>query len=741
MYRRILFLFLLVIVLPIKAQQFLTGSVYEKDDTGRLNSLVGANILWAGTNIGTTSDINGKFKIPYSTYSKKLVVSMVGYTTDTLSIIYEKSIEVILKVQPKLEKEIEVVGQQQSTFVDYLEVENKSVMTTKELYKAACCNLSESFETNPSIDVSFTDAITGAKQIEMLVLSGIYTQSTLENLPYLRGLISNVGLTFIPGSWVQAINVSKGIGSVANGFESITGQIDVDLKKPSDINDKPFFLNLYGDYDQRFEGNMNYRFMLSDKIQVINLLHYSSRQYKYDMNHDHYIDMPTFKTLNLMQRWHYSFIDGMEGQIGFQYVNDKKEGGTIHSNHYKYGTDATQFNIYGKTGYVFQSENYKSVGIQWSFNNYKNTSHFGLRNYSGEEKTGYFNFIFQSMFGSPNHKYRTGFSFLYDQLNETFLTSNFQRIERIPGIFFEYTYTFDDTFSAIAGARLDQHNYYGTMFTPRLHVRYAPQEDWVIRAVAGRGFRSSNIFTEYISAFASSREVSIITSENFGYGLQQESAWNYGLSLVHYFTFDYREGSISIDLYRTVFDKFTLANLDFNPQKLIFSSIDDGSYSNSVQVEMNFQPMERLDTRIAYRFLESKQLINNNWLDKPLSSKHRVLLNFAYSTEKETKEDPQMFYDLTIQWFDKKRIPSTSSNPTNLQAGENSPSFVLVNAQISRTFFANFDVYIGVENIFDFRQNVLIIDPMNPTGKYFDASLVWGPVNGRTIYSGLRFKL
>lgn len=741
MLKKIFLIFILGLSPLLFAQEYLNGTVFEKNDSGKLLSLVGVNVFWLGTQIGTSTDLNGGFKIPFTKTSNKLVLTLVGYTPDTLLINMKQSIKVILKQKDIQLGDIEVVGQKKSTYGDYVSIENRTVMTIGELKKAACCTLSESFETNPSIDVSFTDAITGARHIEMLGLSGMYTQSTLEALPYIRGLMSNVGLTFIPGPWIKSINVAKGIGSVVNGFESITGQIDVDLQKPFAVDEKPLFINIYGDYDKRFEGNLNYRYQINDKISFVTLFHASTRRNKFDMNMDHFTDMPVFSIFNLMQRWHFSFENGWESQLGFQYVNDSKEGGTINETRYKYTTDSKQLYLYGKHGYVFPDEEFKSFGIQWSLNSYKNSSLFGIRNYSGNQKTGYLNFIYQSTLGSHDHKFRTGFSILFDQYNELFLSKEYNRIDRIPGGFFEYTYISDESFSAVAGVRGDYHNHFGFILTPRLHIRYAPSEDWIIRGAFGRGFRESNIFTEHSSLFASSRNLVINSSTNFGYGLQLEKAWNYGINITHYFFHDYREGTISIDLYRTDFENYTQADLDSNPQAIIFSSVANGSYSNSAQIELNMSPIEGLQTRAAYRFLDVKNKLNNVWLERALSSKHRVLVNLAYSTEKEEENDPQMLYDLTFTWFESKRIPSTSDNPLVLRSVEQSPSFALMNAQITRTFSLGFEIYLGIENLLDYRQENLIIDPMNPTGKYFDASLIWGPVNGRLIYSGLRYRM
>lgn len=729
------------------AQQSLEGIVKERDDTGKLKPLAGANIIWKGTSVGTSSDIDGTFEIKRSGDSNLLIVSFIGYEPDTLLITGQNSVEVILSATAQKMNEVEVTGNQNSSYREYFGAENKTVITQKELQKAACCTLAESFETNPSVDVSFTDAVTGMRQIEMLGLTGTYTQTTMEALPYIRGLMSNVGLFFVPGTWIKAINVSKGVGSVSNGYESITGQIDIDILKPFDEEEtNDGLLNLYGDNDRRFEGNFNYRAKLNEHLSSMTLLHASSRQHRSDGNTDSFMDLPTFNTFNVMQRWQLHTDSGWESQLGFQIVNDKKSGGTINRDNssasvYKYGSNSKYFTIYSKTGYVFPETEGRSAGIQISYSGYDNNATFGSKIYDGKEKNIYLNLLYQTHFINDFHSLRAGVSYVHDEYDERFAGIDYNRTERIPGAFIEYTFKPNDELTAVAGLRGDNHNFFGTFFTPRFNIRYSPDADWVFRVSAGRGYRSSSIFTEYASVFASSRKIVIDPSNGFGYGLDQESAWNYGFNATHYFIFNYNDASISFDFYRTQFDKINIADLDSDPRAITFRSVSNGAYSNSFQAELNLIPFEHLSTRMAYRFIDSKQKLNGSWKEKPFTAKHRALFNLGYSTEKETLDDSQMMYDLTVQWFGSKRIPSTSGNPEGLIARSGSPSFALVNAQITRSFNELFDLYFGVENLFGFRQNDPIIDPANPDGQYFDASLIWGPVTGRMLYAGLRFKI
>ena len=737
-----MFYVFLVLLLPSAfAQEMLNGFVGEKDEKGNEHPLAGVNAYWLGTSSGTITDTIGFFTLPLMKESTTLVVHCIGYHPDTLAITTQHSIRIFLKPEAHVVDEVSVVGERQASYLDYANPLNKTIVTQKELFKAACCNLSESFQTNPSVDVSYTDAITGTKQIEMLGLSGIYTQTTLENMPYIRGLTSNVGLTFIPGTWIEAINVSKGIGSVANGYESITGQIDVDLRKPEKDDEKQFFLNLYGNQDQRMEANLNVRERLSDRISSMTLFHVSSQQHSVDDNGDGFLDTPLFTTYNILQRWNFTNLNGITGQLAVQYVNDKKDGGTLIQSiptSYLYRTNSELLRVNGKTGFIFSDDHDQSIGIQWSLSRYRNSSQFGSREYNGDEQSGYINVLYQSSLAGSVHKFRTGMSFMFDEYDETFDLMPYQRVERVPGVFFEYTFSPSEQFSLVAGIRADEHNAYGTMITPRLHIRYTPQEDWVLRLAAGRGYRTANIFAENSTVFASSRAVSIIPTETFGYGLKQEVAWNYGFNLTHYFQFDYREATFIIDFYRTEFEQVVLADLDANPHQVLFYSVPNGSYSNSFQTELNFQPLERLDIRIAYRYLDVKQKLDGAWLERPLTAQHRALATISYATERNQPDDPQTSLDVTLQWFGKKRIPETLLNPDSLRALAYSPSFLTMNLQVTRTFMKGIDVYLGIENLFNFRQTNPILDSANPQGPFFDASLIWGPLTGRMIYAGLR---
>lgn len=732
---------LLAIPVMAGAQSVIHGSIRERTEGNQMRPVPGAVVNWLGTRIGASADTAGRFTIPLPPNKTPLVVSCVGYLPDTIEVDPGHPVVAILKAEARQVADVEIVGERSSTSVDYLDPRGVQVMNQKELVKAACCNLSESFTTNPSVDVSFTDAITGTKQIEMLGLAGIYSQITAENLPAIRGLSSNVGLTYIPGTWIKSIQVSKGVGSVANGYESITGQINVELRKPDDEEEKRVYLNLFGNQESRLEGNLNFRQSLGDELSSLTFLHLAGLRRRSDMNGDRFIDMPLSNTTNVLQRFSFANSDRWIVQLSGNFVDDRREGGTMGSDHpYDFTMHSQQTRVWGKIGHVFSVDQNGSFGLQWSLSRYHQTAMIGEREYSGDERTGYLNFLLDSQLGSKVHRLRGGLSFLFDQFDESFTGNQFARIERVPGLFAEYTFSPEEDFTVVTGLRLDRHNKFGSFVTPRLHIRYAPDDDWVFRVVGGRGQRTANVLAENLAYLASSRKVTMPPLAQ-GYPFSPEVGWNFGLNLTHYFLWNYREVTLTVDYYRTWFEKQVVVDLDRNPQLLNFSDLDGLSFSNSVQFQLDAQPLERLETRLAYRYLDVRQTLAGSLRERPFVARHRAFVNMAYSTERENPDQRQMLYDFTVQWFGPKRLPGTQQNPPQYRVGDYSPAFALVNAQVTLSFTANLDLYAGVENLLDFRQSNPILDADHPEEQYFDSALVWGPVTGRTAYLGMRIRL
>ncbi|MEL7120480.1 MAG: TonB-dependent receptor [Bacteroidota bacterium] len=736
-----LLLFLPALVFS-QSKSRIEGKVVEEIADGTQQPLIGANVYWLNTEEGTTTNEEGYFKLKRSKATNQLVVSYIGYKTDTLEINTLDAVKIIMTSNVTIDG-IEVVSRKKSSSISFLEPIKLEQIGETELLKAACCNLSESFETSPSVDVSFTDAITGTRQLQMLGLSGPYIQINRENIPHIRGLAANIGLTYVPGTWIEGMQLNKGTGSVANGFESIAGQINVELRKPETAD--RLYLNGFVNQIGRTEGNLNLARKLSNRWSTALLLHTTINQGVRDRNEDSFLDIPNTNRYIALNRWQYNgpnklrvqfgvkatVTDQLGGQVGFDPDND-----LTSNNLWGFNSDVTRLEAWSKIGLVYPEAPWKTMGLQLSIMNHDNTSSYGNNIYNANQTTFYANYLYQSTFSNTNHSFRTGASFLYDNFDENLNNQIFDREEIVPGAFAEYTYNYFDEIGVVLGLRVDHHNLYGAFVTPRAHFRYAANDDWVFRASIGRGLRTANVIAENIGYLATARNL-VIESEDSSlpYGLDPEIAWNYGFNVTHTFRWDYREGSVSLDFYRTDFQNQIVVDLDQDPQSVFFYNLDGQSYSNSFQIQFDYEVLKFLDMRLAYRWFDVKTTYNGQLLQKPLLSAHRAFLNLGYESRNYWK------FDATFNWQGEKRIPFTGSNPEAFQLDERSPDFVLMNAQISKQWAEKFEIYVGAENLLDFRQNNPILSSDDPNSPFFDSSLVWGPIFGRNIYAGFRYKL
>ena len=728
------------------AQETIKGIVTDE----KKQPLFGVNIAWQNSTSGTKTDENGNFSIEKSAEVSVLEISYEGFESQKIIVSSVENLFIILKEVNNL-KEVTITKTKKSTEHSLYKVANMQTMGQKELLKAACCNLSESFSTNPSIDVNFSDAVTGNRQIKMLGLTSPYILITDENIPSVRGASQAYGLSFVPGTWVESIQITKGAGSVINGYESISGQINYEVLKPA--TDVPFFLNLFASQDDRYEINTHFNTKYSDKLSTTLFVHGNTRVGKNDMNHDHFLDNPIGKQVNILNRWQYN--DAEKGWVSFlnlRYMNDEKQAGSIHFNP---DTDRLTTNAWGseintekieisnKTGYVFPDMPYQSFGFQNSFQSHKQESYFGLNQYNIHQKSFFSNLLFNSIISNTKNKFTTGINFAFDKYDEVVdlnFSQDFSRIDNSVGAFFEYTFDNLDNFSLVAGARIDQHNRLGTFVTPRLHIRYNPWNQAVIRASVGRGKRAANIFAENQQLFASNRDFSILNSDGKLYGLNPEIAWNYGVSFIQKFKLLGMSSEVVFDYYVTDFQNQAVVDIDANAQQVLFYNLEGKSFANSFQAEFSIELIKHLNFKSAYKYFDVQTQYSSGQLQKALQAKHRIFGNLSFETH--IKEKGQQWkFDVTYNWLGEQRLPNTTSNPVGYQLADYAPSFAVMNAQITRTFSSTFELYVGGENIGNYKQNNGIVQSENPFGTYFDSSMLYGPVFGQMYYAGLRFKI
>ena len=734
--RSFISMILTLFVIDAGTAQTLTGTVYEKDEKQNKIPLVGTNIYWSGTEVGTTSDETGKFSMRrIDGDTLKLVISYIGYQPDFLLVTPEmNNVEITLSINREL-KEVVVTGTSLSIYIDELNSRPTEVITSKEILKAACCNLAESFTTNASVDIQFQDAVTGSKQIQLLGLAGIYTNIMFENIPTLKGVTNTFGLGYVPGPWMTSISVSKGAASVVNGYESITGQINIDYKKPDDV--ERYYFNAFQSSHLKTDLNANAAVQLSENLFTLLLAHADFVTKTFDDNLDSFTDQPEVEHFNFMNRWHYESFAGYESQFGVQIINEKRNAGQIseshsgsHSGHqYNINIDTERYELYAKNGYVFNDEPYTSLGLIVNGQYQNQNSLFGLREYNSHLRSFYVNLLFETKTEDEIHSVTLGGSYVFDQYDEKFNEIDYFRKESRPGLFAEYNFSPSNRITIVPGARVDFHNLYGTLFTPRIHFKYRPDDNTTFRVSAGKGYRSVNLLAENLNYLASSREFVVINNPTY------EEGWNYGFNLTRYFPINNRDLRITADYYRTDFIKQTVVDIDSDVRQVRFYDLNGKSYSNNYQVELAYELIQRLNLSAAFRYSDVKTQFGEQLLTKPLASRYKVLLTLSYANE-----DRDLLFDSSFLLNGNGRIPSTKENPIQYQREETFAEFLNINAQITKKIDI-VDIYLGVENLTNFKQSNPIIASDDPFGEYFDASLVWGPIDGRKFYLGIRLSV
>lgn len=716
--------------LPATSQD-VSGKVTDHH-TGR--SLPGASVYWASTTIGTTTNSDGAFTLPFGE-SPLLVVSMVGYKADSIP-VYAPVTDLRIALMPTIEMETVEISEKQLVFSQSASaLINTEAISRGVLRKAACCNISETFESTATVDVVMNDAVTGTRKIQMLGLDGIYVQNLLEAVPFTRGLGNILGFDQIPGPWIQSIQLNKGLGSVINGYESMIGQINLDFIQP--CSEEKLRFDVFASNQGRYESNLVWNKQMGTSWSTALFVGAHTQQARVDMNRDGFMDMPLRDGLKLMNRWKYEG-DLFRAELAASYTREERTAGQTDfrfNEHfgretlYGFGLDYTQAEVMGKFGIFHPTREDKSLGITTMLTYHDAYSFFANNEYSGLERSARINALYQSKFKpTSHHSYKVGVHGLYDAFRESFADSAFRRTERVPGLFAEYTFA-RPKFTAVAGSRFDAHNLYGNQFSPRVHLKYNPKQLSTLRFAAGRGFRAPNAFADQLGMLASSRRVHVLENP------QAEVSWNAGVSALHKFKIANRDASINTDYFHTWFENQWVVDRDASPQWLLFYNLPGRGTAHSFQTDFQYNILNGLEAKLSYKYQYVETDYLQGTLEKPLIPRHRALTNLSYETKNE-----RWYFDITANYYGTSRLPNTRSNPEGLQIAQRSDDFFILHAQVTWVW-KGIELYVGAENIGNFIQSNAIVDAENPFSEFFDASLIYGPLNGRMYYAGARFNL
>jgi outer membrane receptor for ferrienterochelin and colicin len=725
----------------LTAQQ-ISGKVYNTNK----EALSGAVVKWVGKNDACTTDQSGAFVLINKSIDDSLVVaSYIGYLSDTVKVGTKPYIEFKLTIS-KLLNEVVVEGKQDGIIISDLNPIKTEQITQTELKKSACCDLAGCFETQTTVQPQTTNVITNSKELRILGLSGVYNQILIDGFPLIQGLSYTYGISSIPGTLVDNIYVSKGANSVLQGFESISGQINVETKEPD--GKERLLLNLYMNNFMEKHANFNYAFK-KNKWSNLTSLHTVQPANKIDRDKDNFLDLPMLTRYLVANKWKLGNEDdyGWNSRIGIRFLNESRVGGqttfnanTDEGSNQQYGqkVQIQQPEIWSKTGYRLNDKHY--FVLFSSAYHQQQQSYFGTVSYRAKQHNLYTNLQYELSYGE--HNLKTGLSYRFLELREEVGFTDFtlprnyngqyNRIERIGGAFAENTlHLLEDKITLITGIRSDYHHVFGWRVTPRTLLKYDIREASILRANIGSGWRTVNLFSENIGLLVSSRN--IIFKEN----LQPEQAINYGFNFTQKFETKKGNlsGSVSVDYYRTDFQNQIFPDYDTSPSLAIIQNFYGKSVSNGFQTELQLRFYKRFELKVGYNFLDVYRVVNNEKQMLPFNPRHKLLNTMSF---KPLSEKYQI--DMNLHRYGEQRLPNTRNNPLPYQRPDFSKPYTVINAQFTY-YFKKFDLYTGCENIFDFRQIQPIIGWQNPFGPYFDTSSVWGPTRGREIYAGVRYKL
>ena len=762
---------------PLRAQE-LRGEV--RDAEGR--PLAGASVYWAGTTVGTSADGGGAFRLHRVKGRELLVASFLGYVNDTLRVdAATQQAAFGLRAEGVELEGVVVEAAQSGNFVKRDGIVKGEMISFAGLCKMACCNLAESFENSASVTVGYSDAISGARQIKMLGLAGTYTQILDENRPVMRGLSAPYGLSYTPGMWLNSIQVSKGVASVTAGHDAITGQINLEHRKPTD--EERLFVNLYLDDELRPEANISTAFPVSrdGKLSSVLLLHGSADTdvRKMDHNGDGFRDLPRSAQFNVANKWLYAADNGMQIRWGWKYVEESRLGGMLDYRNTRsmreamarewdwertggtmplYGSHIRNRNANGyfKLGMPVgasvydadaQDEKRSNLALVADFDHFDEEAYFGLNDYAGRQNSVSVQAMYNHYF-TYRSSLNVGVQARLDYIRESLLNRtpwidgrtradyDWDRNEEEVGAYAEYTYAVRDRFSVVAGLRGDYNAFYDRFFlTPRGHVKWNITPSTTLRASAGLGYRSTNVLTDNIGMLATGRAIVV---PELGDLDRLEQALTVGGSLTQTFGLvKPGDATLSFDYFRTQFFHAVVVDQEYDPETIRVYGSSGPSWTDTYQIDFSWSPVERLDLFATFRYTDSEMTIRRSdgrpvQVERPLVSRYKTLLNIQYATKFR-----RWVFDATAQLNGPARIPTQTGD---LADSRHSPRYPMFYAQVSRKV-GRFDIYVGCENIADYRQEDPILNWENPYDYRFNSMNVWGPLMGRKFYAGLRFNL
>jgi outer membrane receptor for ferrienterochelin and colicin len=727
MLRKLIIILLIFQVRLIFAQNF-TGNVLDQNE----NPLQGVLVFWLSSTTGTSTNENGYFRLTRIPENKILVISYTGFANDSIEIPADELFTLIHLKEGVILNEVQIDANRSSNTFSRINPLNIEGLEEKEFKKAACCSLSESFQTSNAVDVSYSNAATGSKEIQFLGLRGLYTQLLIENRPAFNGILSQMGYDLIPGTWLNKVNIQKGASTSIYGAQSMAGAINVQLKSPHD--DYPVYFNLFGDLHGRMEGNLHLNKKWSAKRASGLYLNGTYHNAGNDHNQDGFQDDPQINRINGMIRNTF-FSNTWEGQLNAQMIYEKRNGGQLTpENPYLIHQEITHMNLSGNLGYVNFNKELQNAGSIYDIAYSKINSSYGGKPFIAEEKRVFAQLFYNHPLDEGKHQITLGPAFSYNKAKESFASLSADYDELVASLYMDYTYRDDlelnNRFTFTYSQRLEFIKGVQWLYIPRINVRYLFADDWTVRSSIGRGYRFSRLFSDNSSLLVTSKNWIIENKPEL------EKSWNMGLNVVGKPYLNGKEITLNLDMYYTFFTDQLVADLDYNYQNVTVYALQGSSYAFQTIITLEYPLLDRLKLKIGGKYTDSKTSYKKGLRQNLLVPEFRGLLSLDFESENRI-----WLWNVSGNYVGKMRLADKENVPHELihEHSDFSKNYVLLQTQLNYTR-DRLELYAGIENILNYTQHEAIIDPANPTGPYFNAAEVYAPVAGIKPYVGIKWR-
>ena len=756
---------LIGLALLISSCLFSQNATISGKVTSNNESLEFVNIMLQGTEMGAITDLSGAYRITNikpGTY--KLIASSIGYKKEYQSIALKSGDALTVNFELTEENselnEVVITGTMK-------EVSKLESPVPVEVYAA------KFFKSNPvpaifdalqnvnGVRPQLNCNVCNTGDIHINGLEGPYTMVLIDGMPIVSGLSSVYGLSGIPQSLVERVEIVKGPASTLYGSEAVGGLINIITKQP--INAPLLSVDVFGTTWGEVNTDIAAKFNIAKKAQSLLGVNYYNYQNPIDNNNDNFTDVTLQNRISIFNKWNFSRKDNRLFSVVGRYVYEDRWGGEMNwTSQYRGGNE-----IYGESIYTSRWElfgNYElplkdRVMLQFSFNGHDQNSVYGDMPYVADQKIAFGQLTWNKELGK--HHLLTGLTYRYTYYDDdTPATANFNNPNvnqashtNLPGLFVQDEIWLNENNKLLLGMRYDYNSIHGSILTPRINYKWnSKDKNNVLRFSLGNGYRVANVFTEDHAALTGAREVEFLSD------LKPEKSWNGNINFVKkIYTANGTFIGLDATAFYTHFNNKIIADYDTDPNKIIYDNLDGHAISQGISFNMDMALANGLKILLGATVMDVYSKENGERIQQLFTEKITGVWNLGYTFEK-----AGLNIDYTGNLYGPMRLPLLSDTDPRQ---EYSPYWSIQNIQLTKTFNNRLELYGGVKNLLDwtpnkgnpfiiaraddpFDKNVqfdadgqAMVTPDNPYGLTFDPSYVYGPNQGIRGFLGLRWSI